>query len=189
MRLILLGPPGAGKGTQAKILVETYGIPQLSTGDILRSAIAAQTPLGLEAKAVVDRGDLVSDAIVNGIVSERLDAEDCKPGFVLDGFPRTIAQAEALDAMLAEKGVALDGVIEIKADPDVLVQRVINRAKENGGARSDDNEEVLRKRLVVYKEQTAPLVDYYTAKGLLKAVDGTAPVEQVTGAIQTAIGN
>ncbi len=106
MRLILLGPPGAGKGTQAKILVEAYGIPQLSTGDILRSAIAAKTPMGLAAKAVMDRGDLVSDDIVNGIVSERLDAEDCKPGFILDGFPRTIAQAEALDEMLAEKGVA-----------------------------------------------------------------------------------
>jgi len=140
MRLILLGPPGAGKGTQAKILVDAYGIPQLSTGDILRSAIAAQTPLGLEAKAVVDRGDLVSDAIVNGIVSERLDAEDCKAGFILDGFPRTIAQAEALDQMLADKGVALDAVIEIKAEADELVKRVVNRARESGGARADDND-------------------------------------------------
>jgi adenylate kinase len=187
MRLILLGPPGAGKGTQAKILVEAYGIPQLSTGDILRSAIAAKTPLGLEAKAIVDRGDLVSDAIVNGIVSERLDAEDCKPGFILDGFPRTIAQAEALDMMLIDKGVKLDAVIEIKADADVLVQRVINRAKESGGARADDNEEVLRKRLNVYQEQTAPLVAYYTDEGLLRAVDGMEPVEQVTAAIKAAI--
>lgn len=189
MRLILLGPPGAGKGTQAKILVETYGIPQLSTGDILRSAIAAKTPLGLEAKAIVDRGDLVSDAIVNGIVSDRLDAEDCKPGFILDGFPRTIAQAGALDAMLSDKGVAINAVIEIKADADVLVQRVINRAKENAGARADDNEEVLRKRLNVYQEQTAPLVSYYRDKGLLKAVDGMAPVDQVTAAIKAAIEN
>ncbi|OAM78645.1 adenylate kinase [Devosia elaeis] len=188
MRLILLGPPGAGKGTQAKILVEAYGIPQLSTGDILRSAIAAQTPLGLEAKAIVDRGDLVSDAIVNGIVSERLDAEDCKPGFILDGFPRTIAQAEALDQMLADKGIALDAVIEIKAEADELVKRVINRAKESGGARADDNEEVLRKRLGVYSEQTAPLVAYYTERGLLKAVDGMAPVEEVTAAIKSALG-
>ncbi|MBJ6985986.1 MULTISPECIES: adenylate kinase [unclassified Devosia] len=188
MRLILLGPPGAGKGTQAKILVESYGIPQLSTGDILRAAIAAQTPLGLEAKAVVDRGDLVSDAIVNGIVSERIDAEDCKSGFVLDGFPRTIAQAEALDQMLADKGIALDAVVEIKAEADELVKRVINRAKESGGARADDNEEVLRNRLGVYAEQTAPLVKYYTAKGLLKAVDGMEPVDQVTGAIKTALG-
>jgi len=188
MRLILLGPPGAGKGTQAKILVEAYGIPQLSTGDILRSAIAAQTPLGLEAKAIVDRGHLVSDAIVNGIVSERLDAEDCKPGFILDGFPRTIAQAEALDQMLADKGIALDAVIEIKAEADELVKRVINRAKESGGARADDNEEVLRKRLGVYSEQTAPLVAYYTERGLLKAVDGMAPVEEVTAAIKSALG-
>jgi adenylate kinase len=189
MRLILLGPPGAGKGTQAKILVETYGIPQLSTGDILRSAIAAKTPLGLEAKAIVDRGDLVSDAIVNGIVSDRLDAQDCKPGFILDGFPRTIAQAEALGEMLANKGVALNAVIEIKADADVLVERVINRAKENAGARADDNVEVLRKRLDVYSEQTAPLVSFYRDKGLLKAVDGMAPVDQVTAAIMAAIEN
>ena len=188
MRLILLGPPGAGKDTQAKIMVDAYGIPQLSTGDILRAAIAAKTPLGLEAKAIVDRGDLVSDAIVNGIVSERLDAEDCKPGFILDGFPRTIAQAEALDQMLAEKGIALDAVIEIKAEADELVKRVINRAKESGGARADDNEEVLRKRLGVYSEQTAPLVAYYTGRGLLKPVDGMAPVDEVTAAIKAALG-
>jgi adenylate kinase len=187
MRLILLGPPGAGKGTQAKILVEDYGIPQLSTGDILRAAIAAQTPLGLEAKAIVDRGDLVSDTIVNGIVSERIDAEDCQPGFILDGFPRTIAQADALDQMLAQKGMKLDAVVELKADADELVRRVIQRAKDSGGARADDNEEVLRKRLGVYAEQTAPLVNYYSQKGLLKTVDGMAPVDQVTSAIKTAI--
>ena len=187
MRLILLGPPGAGKGTQAKILLEAYGIPQLSTGDILRSAIAAKTPLGLEAKAIVDRGDLVSDDIVNGIVAERLDAQDCHPGFILDGFPRTIAQAEGLGGMLAAKGVELDAVVEIKADPDVLVQRVINRAKEAGAARPDDNEEVLRKRLAVYTEQTAPLVAYYSGKGMLRTVDGMAPVTEVTKAIKAAI--
>src|SRR3990170_4967065 len=117
MRLILLGPPGAGKGTQAKALIEAYGIPQLSTGDILRSAIAARTPMGLAAKEVMERGDLVSDDIVNGIVSERLDKVDCKAGFVLDGFPRTIAQADALGQMLAEKGMPLDAVVEITADP------------------------------------------------------------------------
>ena len=187
MRLILLGPPGAGKGTQAKILVDAFGIPQLSTGDILRSAIAAKTSLGLAAKAIVDRGDLVSDDIVNGIVSERLDAEDCKPGFILDGFPRTIAQAEALGQMLVDKGVTLDAVIEIKADSDELVRRVIQRAKESGGARADDNEEVLRKRLGVYQEQTAPLVAYYAREGLLRTVDGMEPVDQVTAAIKAAI--
>lgn len=187
MRLILLGPPGAGKGTQAKILIETYGIPQLSTGDILRAAIAAKTPMGLAAKEIMDRGDLVSDAVVNGIISERLDAEDCKAGFVLDGFPRTIAQAEALEGMLKDKGVKLDAVIAIKAEPDVLVERVVKRARETGGARADDNEEVLRKRLAVYIEQTAPLIAFYRDRGLLKSVDGMAPVEEVTAAIRAAI--
>jgi adenylate kinase len=187
MRLILLGPPGAGKGTQAKILVEAYGIPQLSTGDILRAAIAAQTPLGLEAKSIMDRGDLVSDVIVNGIVSERIDAEDCKPGFILDGFPRTIAQAEALDGMLASKGIKLDAVIELTADADELVRRVIQRSKDSN--RPDDNPEVIRKRLDVYQTSTAPLVDYYSRQGLVKTVDGMEPVETVTTAIKAALGN
>ncbi|WP_137152179.1 adenylate kinase [Devosia sp. FKR38] len=185
MRLILLGPPGAGKGTQAKILIDAYGIPQLSTGDILRAAIQDRTPLGLAAKEVMDRGDLVSNDIVNGIVSERLDAEDCKAGFILDGFPRTIGQAEALDGMLKEKGMVLDAVIEMTADADVLISRVINRAKESN--RPDDNPEVIRKRLDVYKNDTAPLVDYYRQRGLVKTVDGMAPVDQVTAAIQAAI--
>ncbi|AKR56027.1 Adenylate kinase [Devosia sp. H5989] len=193
MRLILLGPPGAGKGTQAKVLVDTYGIPQLSTGDILRSAIANKTPLGLAAKEVMDRGDLVSDEIVNGIVSERLDAEDCKPGFVLDGFPRTIPQAEALEGMLTEKGMHLNAVVEIKAEPEVLIARIVNRARESAAAtgvtRADDNEEVLRNRLNVYREQTAPLVEFYRGKGLLKTVDGMAPVEDVTQAIRRAVEN
>jgi adenylate kinase len=186
MRLILLGPPGAGKGTQAKILVEAFGIPQLSTGDILRNAIAEQTPLGLEAKAIMDRGDLVSDTVVNGIVSERLDAPDCRPGFILDGFPRTIAQAEALDGMLAEKGVSLDAVIELKADADELVRRVIQRSKDSG--RADDNPDVIRKRLDVYESSTAPLVDYYARQDLVKTVDGMSAVDQVTGDIRAALG-
>lgn len=187
MRLVLLGPPGAGKGTQAQILVNTYSIPQLSTGDMLRAAIAAKTPLGLEAKAIVDRGDLVSDDIVSGIISDRMDEPDCKNGFILDGFPRTIAQAEALDGMLKSKGLTLDAVVEIKANPDVLVERIINRAKESGGARADDNEEVLRKRLDVYTQQTAPLVSYYADTGLLKSVDGMASVDEVTASIKSAI--
>jgi adenylate kinase len=189
MRLILLGPPGAGKGTQAKVLIDSYGIPQLSTGDILRSAIAAKTPMGLAAKEVMDRGDLVSDEIVNGIVSERLDQDDCKPGFILDGFPRTIPQAQALDGMLTDKGMDLDAVIEITADPDVLVQRIAKRAKESGVARGDDNEEVLRNRLSVYREQTAPLVEFYRGKGLLKSVDGMQQVDEVTAAIRRAVHN
>jgi adenylate kinase len=187
MRLILLGPPGAGKGTQAKVLVDAYGIPQLSTGDILRSAIAAKTPMGLAAKEIMDRGDLVSDAIVNGIVSERLDAEDCKAGFILDGFPRTIPQAEALEGMLADKNMALDAVIEITAEADVLVARVVNRSKESN--RPDDNPDVIRNRLNVYREQTAPLVEFYRGKGLLKSVDGMLPVNEVTAAIRRAVHN
>ncbi len=188
MRLILLGPPGVGKGTQAKILVEELAIPQLSTGDILRSAIANKTPLGVQAKAIVDRGDLVSDDIVNGIVSERIDSEDCAKGFILDGFPRTIAQADALGAMLESKGLKLNGVVEITADADTLVARVAKRASESGGARADDNAEVIRKRLEVYRELTEPLVAYYRARGLLKTVDGMAPVTEVTAAIRHALG-
>ena len=188
MRLILLGPPGVGKGTQAKILVEELAIPQLSTGDILRSAIANKTPLGLQAKAVMDRGDLVSDDIVNGIVAERIDTTDCARGFILDGFPRTIAQADALGTMLAGKGLKLDAVIAITADPETLVARVANRAKETGGARADDSADVIRKRLEVYRELTEPLVAYYRGKGLLKTVDGMSPVTEVTAAIRNALG-
>ncbi len=188
MRLILLGPPGVGKGTQAKILVEQLRIPQLSTGDILRQAIANRTPLGVEAKAIVDRGDLVSDEIVNGIVSERIDQPDCANGFILDGFPRTIPQADALGAMLEEKGLKLDAVIEITADADTLVARVANRAKETGGARADDDAQVIRKRLEVYRELTEPLVAYYKGKGMLKTVDGMRPVDEVTAAIRHALG-
>ena len=187
MRLILLGPPGAGKGTQAKVLIEAFGIPQLSTGDILRTAIANKTPMGLMAKEIMDRGDLVSDDVVHGIVSERLDKDDCKPGFILDGFPRTIPQAEALDRMLGEKNMGLDAVVEITADADELVSRIGKRAKESGTARGDDNEEVLRKRLGVYREQTAPLVDFYRRKGLLKTVDGMQSMEEVSSAIRRAI--
>jgi adenylate kinase len=188
LRLILLGPPGVGKGTQAKILVEQLGIPQLSTGDILRSAIAAKTPMGLAAKEIMDRGDLVSDEIVNGIVSERIDQADCAKGFILDGFPRTIVQADALGAMLTKKGIKLDAVVEITADADTLVSRVANRAKETGGVRADDNAEVVRKRLEVYRELTEPLVAYYRGKGMLKTVDGMAAVDEVTAAIRRALG-
>lgn len=185
MRLILIGPPGAGKGTQAQFLISRYGIPQLSTGDILRSAIAAKTPMGLAAKEIMDRGDLVSDDIVNGIVSERLDQPDCQAGFILDGFPRTIPQAEALEQMLAEKGVKLDAVVEIRADEDELVRRIVLRAQESG--RQDDNEDVVRKRLGVYRDQTAPLVAHYREKGLLRSVDGMEPIEDVTRAIASSL--
>ncbi|WP_395814074.1 adenylate kinase [Devosia sp.] len=183
MRLILLGPPGVGKGTQAKILVDAHGIPQLSTGDILRSAIANKTPLGLAAKEVMDRGDLVSDQIVNGIVSERLDSPDCKPGFVLDGFPRTIPQADTLGKMLADKGTPLDAVVWMYADRDVLVERILKRAQESGSVRADDNVESIRNRLEVYRKQTEPLVFYYQDLGLLRVVSGMDPIEQVTARI------
>jgi adenylate kinase len=194
MRLILLGPPGAGKGTQAKILVNAYGIPQLSTGDILRSAIAQKTPMGLAAKEIMDRGDLVPDEIVNGIVSERLDAPDAQRGFILDGFPRTIPQAQALDAMLEDKGSRLDAVVEIAADEDVLVRRIVNRAREmavagGGAARADDNVEIVRNRLKVYRELTEPLVAYYRGKGLVRRVDGMQSVEEVTADIRRALHN
>jgi adenylate kinase len=187
LRLILLGPPGVGKGTQAKILVERLGIPQLSTGDILRQAIANRTPMGLAAKEIMDRGDLVSDEIVNGIVSERIDQGDCANGFILDGFPRTVPQADALGQMLEQKGLRLNAVVAITADADTLVSRVANRAKETGGARADDDAQVARKRLEVYRELTEPLVAYYKGKGLLETVDGMASVEQVTAAILAAL--
>lgn len=187
MKLILLGPPGAGKGTQAQILIDSYGIPQLSTGDILRAAIAAGTPLGLTAKAVMDRGDLVSDDIVTGIISQRLDEDDCKKGFILDGFPRTIPQAESLNGILSEKGITLDAVIALEADEETLVARVLKRAQESGNVRSDDNENVVRTRLNVYKEQTSPLVSFYEDMGLLKKVDGLQSIEVVSAAIKAAI--
>lgn len=187
MRLILLGPPGAGKGTQAAILMEKYAIPQLSTGDMLRAAIKAATPMGLAAREIMDRGDLVSDEIVNGIVAERLDGEDCANGFILDGYPRTIAQAESLGQMLADKDMGLDAVVEIQVDAEELVARIVNRARETGGERADDNEEVLRNRLQVYLDQTAPLIDYYRRAGLLRSVDGMADIDTVAAAIAAAL--
>lgn len=183
MRLIIMGPPGAGKGTQAQILVEKYSIPQLSTGDILRAAIEAKTPMGIQAKEIMARGDLVPDEVVCGIVSERLDGRDAKGGFVLDGFPRTIAQAEELDAMMVEKGIALDAVISLEVDADALVARIKKRSAESGGSRADDNEEVLRNRLNVYAELTEPLIAYYAKQGNVKHIDGMASIEEVTSSI------
>lgn len=193
MRLIFLGPPGAGKGTQAKLLTEKYGIPQLSTGDMLRAAVAAGTDVGQRAKAVMDAGQLVSDAIVNEIVSDRVDSPDCAKGFILDGYPRTVPQAEALDRILAGKGIALDAVIELKVDEDALVKRMENRVAETvaagGTVRSDDNPEAFKRRLTEYREKTAPLSNYYASTGKLQTVDGMANVDKVTAEIAGILEN
>jgi len=187
MRLILLGPPGAGKGTQAQRLVEKHGIPQLSTGDMLRAAVQAQTEVGKRAKAVMDAGELVSDEIVNAIVAERIDQPDCARGFILDGYPRTLAQADAVEAMLAERKLSLDAVIELVVDDKVLVGRIVRRAEEAKAAgqpvRKDDNPEVFEERLREYYKKTAPLIGYYHAKGLLRGVDGMAAIDDVTAQI------
>jgi adenylate kinase len=187
MRLILLGPPGAGKGTQAQRLIAKHGIVQLSTGDMLRAAVATGTPVGLRAKSIMDRGELVPDDVVVAIIADRIDQPDAKRGFVLDGFPRTVPQAEALDRLLAERGLKLDAVIELKVDEDRLLQRIEKRVAEMTArgetVRADDNPEVLKGRLSAYRAQTAPLADHYAAQGVLKRVDGMATIDDVTGAI------
>lgn len=187
MKLILLGPPGAGKGTQAQRIVEERGVVQLSTGDMLRAAVAAGTPVGLQAKEIMERGDLVSDDVICGIISDRIDEPDCSNGFILDGFPRTVAQADALNTLLAEKSMALDAVIELTVDEGVLLARIEKRAQETGGARADDNAETLKKRLAVYREQTAPVSDYYEKTGALKRVDGMQTIDDVTSAINAIL--
>ena len=184
MHLILFGPPGAGKGTQAKILREERGLVQLSTGDMLRAAVAAGSELGRRCKTIMDRGDYVPDDVVIAIIAERLDGPDCAKGAVFDGFPRTIAQAEALDRMLAERGTAIAAVIELKVDDEAMVGRVAQRNLETGGTRSDDTPETLRNRLAVYKKSTAPLLDFYRAQGKLHSVDGMAPIPQVSEEIR-----
>lgn len=192
MRLILLGPPGAGKGTQAFRLVQHFGIPQLSTGDMLRAAVAAGTPTGVKAKSIMDSGGLVSDDIVIGIVADRIEEPDSKGGFILDGFPRTVAQAEALDGMLEKKGLKIQCVLELLVDQQALVGRIVRRAEEAKASgqpvRKDDDPEVFKTRLAAYNRDTAVVAPYYAAQGRLKQVDGMQPVDDVTAEIMKAIG-
>ena len=191
MKLILLGPPGAGKGTQASRLAEKHGIPQLSTGDMLRAAVKAGTPVGLQAKAVMEAGGLVSDQLVVGIIADRMSEPDAAKGFILDGFPRTVAQAQSLDEMLAGKGMKLHGIVELKVDENALLARIEKRAAETLAAgevvRADDNPEAFKKRLDAYREQTAPVSAYYASKGTLRQVDGMASIDDVSKAIDQVL--
>jgi adenylate kinase len=191
MRLILLGPPGAGKGTQAQRLVEKYGIPQLSTGDMLRAAVKAGTPIGLRAKAIMDSGSLVPDDIVVGIIAQRIEEPDAHRGFILDGFPRTVAQAEALDKILEEKNHKLEAAIELEVDAEKLLERIIRRAEEHKAAgepvRKDDDPAVFKTRLDAYRRDTAAVTPYYQAKGILYRVDGMASIDSVTKAIDEVV--
>lgn len=200
MNIILFGAPGAGKGTQAKELIKKYGIPQISTGDILRAAIASQTPLGMEAKKLMDQGKLVSDEIVNGLVEARLQESDCEKGFILDGFPRTVVQAESLDRIMEKIGKEIDRVIALNVSDEEIIDRITGRRvsrktgkiyhikynpptderEEDLEQRADDNEETVKKRLAVYNEQTAPVLDYYKKQGKVSEVDGTQGLEKIT---------
>src|SRR5215475_13629365 len=191
MRLILLGPPGAGKGTQAQHLVAKYGIVQLSTGDMLRAAVKAGTPLGQKVEGIMASGALCPDDVVVSIVEERIAQPDARKGFILDGFPRTVPQAEALDRMLARHGIVLDAVIELRVDEEALMRRIESRIadmqRRGEPLRPDDNPDVLHRRLMAYRAQTAPLIAYYRDHGLLRSIDGMAPIEQVAGAIEEAL--
>lgn len=185
MRIVLLGAPGSGKGTQAVRLVEKLKLPHISTGDLLRRAVEAGTELGRKAKMVIDRGELVSDDIMLGLITQRLSSDDAKNGFILDGYPRNITQAKALDEILERQGQAMVEVLHIDVDADVLMQRIAGRAAEEG--RSDDSEEVVRNRLRVYAEQTAPLVEYYAGKGILSRVLGEGTAEEVFQRIMSVL--
>lgn len=185
MRIVLMGPPGAGKGTQAISLASELGIPHISTGDIFRSNVSAETELGVLAKKYMDAGEYVPDSVTNDMVKNRLAEPDAKSGFLLDGYPRTVAQVAELDSVLNKLGAAVDLVIELTVDIDEVVNRLVQRAAQQG--RSDDSEDVIRRRLEVYTEQTAPLIEAYRARGLLKAVDGMGEIEQVRARLAAAV--
>jgi adenylate kinase len=185
-RIVLLGAPGAGKGTQAQRLVESLGVAHVSTGDMLRAAVKAETPVGLRAKAVMEAGQLVSDEIVIEIASERLAESDCQTGFILDGFPRTGVQAKALDEMLEKLGTRVEVCLALTVDTEAVVARLLKRAELEG--RADDNEETIRERMQVYDAETAPLLDYYREKGLLKEISGMGAIEEITARITGALG-
>ena len=193
MRLILLGPPGAGKGTQAERIVAGFGIPQLSTGDMLREAVELGTKTGVHAKEIMERGDLVPDDLVVSVVADRLDHPDAANGFILDGFPRTLAQAEALDKELYKRGLRLDAVLELRVDESVLIDRVKTRAQQTAArgevVRSDDTPEVCERRLDIYRAQTAPVIDHYRSQGLLTSIDGLQPIEAVAEDLAAAIAS
>lgn len=192
MKLILLGPPGAGKGTQARRLEEEFGLRQLSTGDMLRAAVAAGTELGLRAKDIMARGDLVPDDLVVSLLLERIKAPDCARGFVLDGFPRTVAQAKALDDALQAQGLQIDRIVALRVDEKALFDRIDNRAREAKAAgqplRADDNPETLKQRIRVYNEQTAPILPYYEKAGRLQWIDGMAAIDEVYRQLKEALG-
>ena len=188
MKLIFLAHPVPVRAPQAQRVEDAFDIRQLSTGDMLRAAVAAETEIGKQAKDIMARGDLVPDAVVVGIISDRIDEADCANGFILDGFPRNVAQAEALDAMLVEKSIQLDAVVELAVDPEVLVDRILKRAAESeSGPREDDTEEALQHRLRVYEEQTAPVAEFYASKGILKTLDGMQEMDEVTAQIMTVL--
>ncbi|MGY6631305.1 MAG: adenylate kinase [Wenzhouxiangella sp.] len=185
MRIVFLGPPGSGKGTQATLLKERLGVPHISTGELLRAAVAAQTPLGLQAKAAMDAGELVSDDLVLGLIEERMAADDTASGYILDGYPRNLAQAEALDGVLGPLNRPVQKALALMVDEEQIVQRLAKRAEQEG--RSDDTEEVVRNRLAVYREQTAPVANHYRAKGILVDIDGVGTIEEINQRLQDAL--
>ncbi|MCF8528172.1 MAG: adenylate kinase [Candidatus Nanopelagicales bacterium] len=185
MRLVMMGPPGAGKGTQAAVISAMLGVPHISTGDIFRANVSAGTPLGVEAKRYMDAGEYVPDGVTNAMVRDRITHDDCRPGFLLDGYPRTVEQVGELNAMLASASQKLDAVLELTVDLDEVVSRLVKRSSEQG--RSDDTEDVIRRRLEVYFEQTAPLIEMYESQGLLVQVDGLGAIDDVTGRVTAAL--